>query len=68
MLLKISILLSERLRDSSLVTRAVRHRVLKWALFVFRIFISIMFCGSTSGLMLIGSPPDDKFFVVSRTV
>ena len=48
------------------ITRAGRHRVLKWAPFVFRIIIIIL--GSTSGLILIGSRPDDKFFVVSRTV
>ena len=28
----------------------------------------VFFGGSTSGLMLFGSRPDDKFFVVSRIV
>ena len=42
------------------VTWAGRHRVLKWAPFVFRIIIFI-FGGSTSGLTLIGSRPDDTF-------
>ena len=41
---------------SSVITQAVRHRVLKWARFVclFVCFLILFFCGSTSGLMLIG--------------
>ena len=38
----------------SLFTQAVRHRVLKWAPFVFCIIIIFFGGGSTSGLMLIG--------------
>ena len=43
-------------RDT-IFTRARRLQVLKWARFVFRI---IIFFGSTSGRMLIGSRPDDS--------
>ena len=50
-----------------LITRAVTHQVLKWARFVFRIIIIIIFGGATSDLVLIGLRPDDTFFVV-RTV
>ena len=53
---KMSVKLCHLATWSHLITQAVRHRVLKWARFVFRIIIIIIFIfegGSTSGLMLI---------------